>query len=358
LKEDLVMSNQVQVVPREAIRPIHSVQHGAETHTLGELRDFAWHDALKEFMPPQSEFSMSWVRLGPGETLSPHVHPIQSLMIFYAGSGKMLGAAPQTVDAGSVVVVPPGCEHGFTAGPEGLAALSIQFGDGLYTNAEKPRVIFSDQENSLASLLAYNERRMEEFGKRPIFQLLADGTLDNEVQRKVYLEHLQLWVNGNQTLLFARQASCRDNAFGLPFLQHMQEELGHDDLHADRADQSGSKQPEVNDAILAAITSWFTYQMYIRDNADKTAIIHLVIENASNVYHRHAAPALAKYVNNRYFDVHIEGDDAHAALGAKLLANESPQTYARLREVIGEAWDMIGAMTDRLVEVTRKAAER
>lgn len=352
------MNEQVHIVPRDAIRAIQSVEQGGEKHMLGELRDFAWHDALKEFMPPSAELSMSWVRLGPGEELSPHVHPIQSLMIFHAGSGKMLGQAPQSVEAGAVVVVPPGCEHGFVAGPEGLAALSIQFGDGLYTNVDKPRVLFSEQEHSLESLLQYNQARLLDFAKRPIFALLADGTLEDEAKRKVYLEHLQIWVNGNQALLFARQASCRDPAFESAFLGHMQEEVGHDALHADRTDTTGTTDVSVRDPVLEAITSWFTYQMYVRDNAEKAAIIHLVIENASEVYHRHAAPALSKYVNNNYFDLHIEGDNAHAALGAKLLGSESPRTYQRLREFIGESWDMLGAMTDRLVEVTREVGTR
>jgi hypothetical protein len=37
------------------------------------------------------------------------------------------------------------------------------------------------------------------------------------------------------------------------------------------------------------------------------------------------------------------------------LRREAPETYARLERVVGEAWDMLGAMTDRLVEVTRAA---
>jgi hypothetical protein len=58
-------------------------------------------------------------------------------------------------------------------------------------------------------------------------------------------------------------------------------------------------------------------------------------------------------VNNYYFDVHVDADAEHAAMGVELLKNQSARGYARLRRIVGEAWDMIEAMTDRLVEITR-----
>jgi hypothetical protein len=346
--------DQLQVVSRNAIPPIQNVAEGGKVHELGELRDFRWNDHLREFMPDPRRFSVSWVRLEHGEILQPHVHPIQSLMIFYSGSGEILGDLCRPVAKEDVVVVPAGCAHGFVGGPGGLHALSIQFGEGLYTVPEKPRVTFTDQEQTLAGLLAYNERRLKEFGERAIFDLLADGTLEDPVRRRAYLDHLQIWVDGNQALLFSRQASCVDSLYRSMFLRHMHEELGHDVLHQDRADATETASG-ARDAIMEAITDWFAHQMYVLDDAEKTAIIHLVIENASAEYHRQAKPVLARYVNDEYFDVHVEGDADHAAMGMALLAAETPRTYARLERIVGEAWDMIGAMTDRVVELTRSA---
>jgi mannose-6-phosphate isomerase-like protein (cupin superfamily) len=347
--------DQIQVVSRDAIPPIRSVDQDGELHSLGELRDFRWNDHLRDFMPAPSQFSVSWVRLDHGEVLQPHVHPIQSLMVFYAGSGEMLGDLCRPITAGDVVVVPAGRKHGFVGGPRGLHALSIQFGQGLYTTPEKPRVMFADAEQTLNGLLAYNEKRLGEFVRRPIFDLLADGTLDDPTKRNAYLEALQIWVDGNQTLLFSRQATCMDPRYVPVFLRHFKEEMGHDVLHKDRQGSAPPSAQPARDSIMEAITNWFTYQMYVLDNAEKTAIIHLVIENASSAYHRHARPALAKYVNDQYFDVHVDADAEHAAMGEALLRNESPRTYARLRRIVGEAWDMIGAMTDRVAEITRCA---
>jgi len=349
------MTSQIQVVKRETIPPIRSVEQDGEVHTLGELRDFRWSEPLRDFMPDASQFSVSWVQLAHGETLKPHVHPVQSMMVVYAGTGQMLGDLVRPIGEGDIIVVPPGRWHGFTGGPEGLYALSIQFAEGLYTSPEAPRVVFTDEENSLEALLAYNQRRLAAFEKRPIFELLADGTLDDPVKRQAYLDSLQIWVDGNQTLLFSRQASCVDEAYAGTFLKHMHDEMGHDVMHKDRADSGQPQAPKVRDSIMEAITTWFTHQMYVLDNAEKAAIIHLVIENASFVYHKHAKPVLGKYVNEHYFEVHVEADDGHAALGVELLRNESPRTYARLRRVIAEAWDMVDAMTDRVVELTRSA---
>jgi hypothetical protein len=345
--------DRIHVISRETIPSLHQVSENGTLHDLGELKDFRWNDELKEFLPPESEFSASWVRLGPGEVLQPHVHPIQSMMVFYAGSGQMLGDLTAPIAEDTVVVVPAGCRHGFVGGPDGLCGLSIQFGQGLYTQPEAPRVAFVGDGPSLDSLLAYNRKRLAEFAEKPIFELLSDGTLDDPHKRKVYLDTLQIWVDGNQSLLFSRQSSTVDPVYAAMFLKHFQEEVGHEVLHRERAD--GSLSGSSRDVVMEAITNWFTYQMFVLDDCEKTAIIHLVIENASSAYHQKARPALAKYTSEHYFDVHVHADSEHAAMGEALLGQETAETYQRLQRMIGEAWDMLGAMTDRLVQVTRAA---
>lgn len=346
-----------RVIPRDAIPAVHSVEQDGVTHLLGELRDFRWHPVLQKFLAASSELAVSWVQLRPGETLDVHVHPIQSMMIFCEGSGTLNGDLIRPLAGGDVVVVPAGCHHGFIGGPQGLSGLSIQFGSGLYTEPDDPRVLFSDDADAHARLLDWNRARIAEFGDLPIFGLLADGTLEDATKRKVYQDALQIWVNGNQTLLFSRQASVRDPHFEEVFFGHMTEELGHHALHADRSDAEDPNPsgPSFRDPIMEAITDWFAHQMFVLDDVEKAAVVHLVIENASSVYHRQAMPVLAKYLNNNYFELHVEADDEHAAIGEELVRKAGPRTYARLEEILGEAWQMIGAMTDRLVELTRAA---
>src|SRR4051812_38816049 len=119
------MDGQIQVVKRDTIPPIREVEHDGKVHSLGELRDFRWSEELRSFMPEDSEFSVSWVKLESGEVLAAHTHPIQSMMVVYAGSGDLLGDLCRHIAEGDVVVVPKGRQHGFVAGPEGLFALSI-----------------------------------------------------------------------------------------------------------------------------------------------------------------------------------------------------------------------------------------
>lgn len=353
------MELQVSVTKLDTIPPIFEVEQGGQVHQLGELRDFRWSDQLREFMPDESLVSISWVKLGHEKVLEVHRHPVQSMMVVYAGSGELIGDLNQSLSAGNVIVVPAGCGHGFVGGPDELCALSIQFGEGLYTRPETPRVEFAATSGgpSLDDVLAENRRRLEAFTERPIFSLLRDGSLLDEEVRARYFRYLQIWVDGNQRLLMARQASCINPKFEGMFLQHFQEEVGHHLLHAQDGEHptpaSGAGPAPAKDAVMEAITDWFTHQMYVLDDAEKTAIIHLVIENASEIYHTHAMPVLGKYVKNDYFELHVGNDADHAEMGVALLKGESSATYARLIEVVGQAWDMLEAMTDRVVELTR-----
>jgi hypothetical protein len=122
---------QIQVISRDAIPPIQSAEQDGVVHELGKLRDFRWNSLLRDFMPASSRLSVSWVRLGYGEALAPPVHPIQSLMICYAGSGVILGDLEGRVAKDDVVVVPAACKHGFVGGPNGFEAILIQLGEGL-----------------------------------------------------------------------------------------------------------------------------------------------------------------------------------------------------------------------------------
>jgi hypothetical protein len=122
--------DQIQVVPRDAIPPMQSVEPDVATHELRELRDFRWNVLLREFMPASSRVSICWVKLGPGEELPPRANPLQALMVLYGGSGRLVGALERALEKDEVVVLPAGCRHGFIGGPDGLQAVLIQIGDG------------------------------------------------------------------------------------------------------------------------------------------------------------------------------------------------------------------------------------
>lgn len=340
---------EVAVIPRAEIPAIYEIEHEGETHKLGELRDFHRHPVLKNFVPEFARLSMSWGYLAPGEQLKPHVHPTASMMVICQGSAQMYGQTKELI-AGDVVVVPPGCAHGFIGGPNGMAALSIQFGKegGLYENTKKPLVQFCEKFSTHHKLITFNQKCLEKFKQRPLFDMLRSETLKDPERRARYLAYMKIWTDHAQTLLYTRQATTLDPRFRGIFAKHMQEEVGHDELYnGGTTKASGAAIVERKDSIILSVTTWFLHQMICGDNVEKAAIVHLVIENASDYYHQTAREYLARYIGDEYFKEH-EVDGEHAALAEILLKNQHEETYQRLHEVIDDAWHMLYAFVDRM----------
>jgi quercetin dioxygenase-like cupin family protein len=71
----------------------------------------------------------------PGHGPGPHTHPYAEVFVLHEGSGSFL-AGDRTIEAtgGSVVVVPPGELHGFTASGDGpLRMTCIHVNDRMIT---------------------------------------------------------------------------------------------------------------------------------------------------------------------------------------------------------------------------------
>lgn len=336
----------VTVVKRKDIPALTHIEKDGKTHSLGELRDFHKHPLLENFIPENARLSVAWAYLKDGEELKAHYHPEPSFILITQGQGELTGELNVPLEAGDIALIPSDCEHGFIGRGEGLHGLTVQFDEvgGLYENPDQPLVTFAEDRCTLNDLLAHNQKRLKQFKQHRALNMLIDGTLSDSNKRKAYLETLDVWVKKNQALLIARQATCDDPKYADTFAQHMSEEVGHDDLYANRQHY----QPG-DDIVIDAIASWFVHQMFILDNCEKAALIHLVIEHGSDYYHKLARPLLANDVNDQYFKEH-EADSAHSAMGKDLLKNLSNQKYARLCTIIDKGWDMLDAMLSRLAE--------
>lgn len=338
------MESQVRVVKKDNIPRIQSVDQGGDVHVVGELRDFRWSDELREFLREASSFSASWVRLDRGEVLQTHTHPVQSMMVVYSGSGEMRGDLCRSVAEGDVIVVPAGQRHGFAGGEGGLNALSIQFGGGLYSAPEKARVIFGDSEKSFDGLLASNDRRMARFAGHELFGLMEDGTLRDPAKRVAFRDALRTLLDGGRRLRVSCAAGCSDPRYRAWFLDCLPmegpEHFGTPSGALDRAP----------DAILESISDWFVHQMYVLDEVEKAAIVCLVFGNAESMLRHLAMRGLGRFGESGFEKE--AGDAELLTAGADLLRNETPETYARVKEIIGEAWDMMEAAGTRLLELT------
>lgn len=332
--------NDVQIIKRASIPAITSIEEGGEIHQLGELRDFNWSEPLKSFMGGGSGFSASWVQLAHEEVLKPHTHPVLSMMVFYAGKGHMLGDLSQPLDGDEVVVVPAGCLHGFVGGPPGLYALSIQFAQGLYTTPDQPRVVFSKEEESLARLLELSQQRAEAFQAKPLFELLASGA-SHPARRRALIDALRVWLDGMEALSVSGYATCNDPTYQATFREHL---LTFIEPGPSRA----SRGSAVRDPALEALTHWFSHQMYVLDNAEKTAIVCLVVDRVNALLRAAVSRAWGEAVGRELFGALGRDADARIAQGAQLLAHATPAMYTRCKDLVSEAWDMADAMTERV----------
>jgi mannose-6-phosphate isomerase-like protein (cupin superfamily) len=341
----------IQVVKRDTIPPIRPADGGHGDRRFGELRDFRRSDPLRAFLPTPSRFSVSWVALEPGETLHVLVHPIQSLVIFYAGSGEMTGDVRRAVAADDVVVVPAGCRHGFASGPEGLFAISLALGERPYALPVPGAEANAPEDDGLDALDGYAKIRASSFGQSPLFHLLDDGTLEEPHKLRAFADHLDIWVEGTRAILIARQTGCRDPAFEAWFAR----DLGALLRAEERADARTRRYLPAGrrpDAVLSAITDWFAHQMLVLDNTEKLVIVHWVLAKAGARYAAAAARSSERKVRDQRLWPASVANGRHAF---DPLRGLSLKTRERLLDVAREAWDMMDALSARLAEVVRAA---
>ncbi len=312
---------QIVIVPRAAIPAIHSIEQQGMIHQLGELRDFQWHETLKDFMPPSNEFSIGWVCLQAGETLPEHVHPIQSMMIFYQGSGQMLGQKPQIIQAGDIVVVPPECQHGFIGGEKGLYALSIQFGPGLYTNPKNPRVMFQEEQKQINILQQYHQKRLQKILEKPFFKLFSNHTFDNSEKLQKLLDCMAIWEDHLQTPLYARYDSYK------------------------------TVQDYFFDPVFEALIDWIPYQMHVLDHAEKYLIRNWIIADLGDCYHEIARSYLEKEIYDRYFIRHLRIEKHDQVINEAVLQHLKSSVYHRLKKILILSWNHFSALIDRMYEL-------
>lgn len=196
---------------------------------------------------------------------------------------------------------------------------------------------------TLDELLDFNEQCFTRFKERPLFVAIKEGLFEkDEKKRLICFDYLQIFTDGFQKMLYARQASCSDEKFAPVFLEHLKEEIGHNDLFRDR-----DKVTKKYDPVLDAVCTWFIYQMLTLDNVEKTVVMHLVIESTGDYYHK-VASNLSKFLHSDYYSVHNEHDEQHVAMGINLLRGYPPFVYDRIKQLIDQSWLQMITMVDRV----------
>ncbi len=340
---------EMRLITREELPTLRSVVQDGVEHSLGQLKDFRKHPLVAAFIPESARLSLAWVHLENGQSLATHIHPTKSFIVVAKGTGKANGAAEFTFKEGDLVLVDSDTYHGFTGGPEGFWALSIQFeGHGLYENSNKARVSFEVAKDPLAVLLEKNRIYREAYKNNLIFNFVTGDAVNDPIQRGRLLDTIQVWSNFFQRAVLARSAFCEDPRYSGIFQDHLKEEFGHNEnLASDR----GEGLLKVWDPILEATSSWFAWKMLTLDNAEKLVLVHLVLEAAATVFHIVAHPIMSKFRETDHFATHHDGDQIHETMGISLLTNLDPHSLTRLETVQKQGWDMMNTLCARMAEI-------
>lgn len=340
----------VNVVRRADIPAFTEVKIHGITESLGIIKDFRKVEHLADFIPGQSRLSLSWVRLENGEILKNHHHPTSSMIIVCEGKGELRGDQQCTLKAGDIVAVPAGAIHGFCGIGQGFWALSLQFeGSGLYENPEQPRVGFglTSAPNSLTleDLIIAQNKATDIYSKSELLQLVGSAALKDESIKARLLDALQCWSDHFQRILYTRVTFAKQPLYKQLAIKHLSEEVGHHDiLHSSRDGRPRGLQ----DATIDGAAAWFIEQMIFLSDAERTVIIHFVLEGSSLVF----SNAFKDYFeDSQYFSIHSVADEDHFQMGVDFLEKENDVNYEILHEVLDKAWAMITLLCDRMAEL-------
>ncbi|WP_249353867.1 cupin domain-containing protein [Rhodococcus sp. USK13] len=337
----------MQIIARSALETINEVVVDGHVHNLGVVKIFSQHPELAQFIPASSNLAISWVRLECGQVLSVHKHPEASLILVCEGSGRTMGSTEQDVAAGDMILVPGDSWHGFEGTRNGFWALSIQFnGKALYEDVDNPNAMFAAAESGPAVvILEDNEKYLEQFRNSSLLRLIDTSSMTDPGVRERLLDCQQTWSDVFQDLLHLRVAMTTDPQHKHVALDHLVEELGHNN---NLRQQRNSSHSPVSDATFVSTMDWFRQQMLCRSDMVRTLLMHVVLEGSGEVWHREAARA---FPGIPHFQEHGEDDGHHVSMGIDLLDRANPTEIHELREALGEGWTMITRLCDRIASI-------
>ena len=169
--------NQTQIITRNQLDCLRSMNVDGKETFLGEVRHFKSHDFFSRMLP--RELSIAWTQMPEGRELPKHYHPCPSLLIVTSGRGVSTGDTKLDVSAGDIIYIPAWNLHGFKGmGANGFRALSIQFqSDAIFSSEAKPETSYIDREQ-----IPLEKRQLIKISRdsiESIHEVEVDGVLEN-----------------------------------------------------------------------------------------------------------------------------------------------------------------------------------
>lgn len=341
------------IVERSEIPSITSVNIDGSIHNLGIVKDFRKNDIISRFLPESPErTSFSWVRLLPGEVLSVHSHPTASLILICSGVGYFTGDISGRLSAGSTVIVPPDCFHGFCgAGEEGFWALSIQLeSTGLYENQENPRVLFNNKKNrrdSMEILLRAHDFFMEDYKDNNFFSFLESEDALNPNIFSRFLDNLQYFSHAFQNIIKTRLENAESAIEYNLALKHLEEEKDHD---VNFSKYRGNPKIENIDNEIKAIGQWFCDEMKEKGDAEKIVLMHLVLEGSGELAHKEVYKVTRDTPVGKHFLLHQEEDEDHLQMGVDALKKMNNLAIEPLLTSLIAGWSKMNRLCELMVK--------
>jgi hypothetical protein len=199
----------------------------------------------------------------------------------------------------------------------------------------------------LEALLAFNAEMLERHKQLPIFRLFSDGTVQDPAKRERLFACGHSFSRHFQTMLQARQSHCADPRYQALFGRHFREEAGHDEILR----KERNRGEPVWDPIMESAAAWFISRMSILDNVEKLAVIHLVLESSGAYMGSVSGPVMRALGAGEYFELHNEVDQSHITMAIEPLRRQTPETLARVRVVLEQAWSVLDMWLERFADI-------
>jgi mannose-6-phosphate isomerase-like protein (cupin superfamily) len=348
-----------EVITRAEIPALHTVMEGGREHVLGILKEFRRHERLGAFLPKDYRVAIAWVHLDRGQTLEPHIHPVDSMILICRGSVLALGDREVELHEGDILLVPHDSRHGFTgSGIDGFWGISMQFDSrGLYEDINDPWASFLDAdvasrvntaETPFSLLIAENDRYLTHFSKHRLFTMAQHGFFATDRRRGRFFDCFQVWSNYFQRMLQLRAAVTEDTVYATLAQGHLHEELGHNTLLQGDRDQFRS----IWDPLLESSCAWFTWKMMSLGDLERVVLVHLVVEASAGVFYKEMAAVMGHPEAANHLNAHRgTTDNRHLDMGLDFLKYTPLGAVDRLLAIQKQGWDMLGALFSRMADL-------
>lgn len=195
-------------------------------------------------------------------------------------------------------------------------------------------------------LVLNNQTYKTNFRQNKLFKIVKENKLSTDAQKENFLNYFQIWSDEFQKMILARIVFSESKSYSNLAWQHLEEEFGHNL----QLIKSRKNYVAVEDPIFEALASWFTMKMLTLSDAERTVLIHLVIESCATIFYEYLGPIfLDNNKEEEHFNTHQELDPEHEQIGIDLLKKMNV-TDSSLITIQKKGWAMIEALFTRLAE--------